>query len=175
MPQGRPAVTSGDDDGCHSLPQRHCPMVVLCRTPALASPGPPAEAVILGVVHPAPAQPVCRKGSVRARRELRINPLDEPMEVRARPSRHANFLPRACIASSCVASSCWRSRAARAPAARNLQTASRSWPPPTRRWPGAASGPAGRCAAAAGARTRAPPASILCYPVCCSHALWPVP
>ena len=48
------------------------------------------------------------------------------MKVRACPMRLANFLPRACIASSCVPSSCWRSRAARAPAARYLQTASRS-------------------------------------------------
>ena len=34
-------------------------------------------------------QQVCARGIVGARQDLRINPLDEPMKVRARPSRHA--------------------------------------------------------------------------------------
>ena len=54
--------------------------------------GPPFQAALADVVHPPPAEQMFRRGTVRARGELRLNPFDEPMKMRARPSRHANFL-----------------------------------------------------------------------------------
>ena len=61
---------------------------------SLVSTGPPSIDALTNVVHLLPVRQVLRPGSDEARQEHRMNPLNEPMKVRAGPNRHAYF-PRA--------------------------------------------------------------------------------
>ena len=105
----------------------------------------------------------CRRRWARVRREHRLNPLDEPMKVRARSIRHAYFLPpHHQVGPRCArgfASSASRSHAMGASCGRYSRLWRCSSSPPTRGRRGVALGASGRCAAGASARTRAPSAS----------------
>ena len=48
--------------------------------------------VVERVVHPAHAQQVCRRGNAGARQTHRLDPFDEPKQVRACSNRHASAL-----------------------------------------------------------------------------------
>jgi len=74
-------------------PQIKCNMTIWWGVLANDSIWNPIAVVLSALVHRAPAQPICRRGTARAHRNLRMTSLDEPMEVRARHVRGAYFLP----------------------------------------------------------------------------------
>ena len=123
-------------------------------------PGSPETDQIDAIVHPAPAQQMYRRGTARARRNLHFNPFNEPMKVRAHSSRLAysmspgssRLVERPC----CVLSAAGRLHDVQAVGGQYSCRARCPPSPPIKgRWR-AVFRAAGRCAAAAGPRTRAP-------------------
>ena len=125
----------------------------------MGSNGPTNSDVVDNAVHPAPAPWICRRGSVGALQEHRLDAFDEATKARARPSLLANFVSRACMPQLCalaaVLSAAGRSRAARAAGSWCLRLGRCPRRSPTGGRRGRAWAASRRCAAASGPRTRA--------------------